>query len=921
MLKSFFAMEICRFNVLTIILLFFSFTTAQQLSPPIHNYSSFNYKAASQNWDIALDEKGIIYAANNQGLLCFDGQRWELFPLASGSVIRSVLPHEGKVFTGSYREFGFWERDSKGEMCYTSLIPLLGDYELQSEEFWEIIAHKNAIYFRSFGAVYRYENDKIVPVQRVNVNQMEVFNDRLVVATGESGLVYLNASGEMEPLPNQEVIGNEVVRELIVHGDELLIGLSDGIYLFDGMNMRKLVNNKLQQELQQYELNHVLSLSPTEIVIGTLKNGIIQFDQASGEISSYNRWDGLQNNTVLAMAQNKAKVWLGLDNGIDVVDVYSPFRFFTDESGELGSVYDLNFNGKDLYLASNTGVFRLFDDQMKLLEGAEGHSWNLEVEDGVMYSNHNNGTFKIVNDRFVPVDERTGSFQILKNGPGNFLIGNYTGIDLYNEATGEVRRLKGINFPVKQMLVENPSTLWATDAYEGIYRIGLASESDSITSVKKVNAGSAGGSQEAELYRVNNQIVAFTNGKWYHYNPFTQNLEVLKEWQEYEGKRLLGQDGEFFWFMDSDKNLLTITDFKEDKILVTAGMLNKRTVKKNERLIKLNDSIYYITLHDGFARLNLQELRQFRTREYLSSPMVQKMYDGSGYYDISKTPHIPSKNAREITILAGLPVSDAVGMEYELLGTNTPPVRGEVQEGKLQFQNLPYDEYELRLTAVGSQQKASVFSVFRFVVDPPWYLKDYMKFLYLLSLLMLVVLIYYVNKLKLQQHRRLLKIRYQKEHEEKMNKLEKEQLINEINMKRKELANTTMIAAKKNEVLMQIQGELNKDKTKFSNQYRLKHIMNKINNAVKNDDEWKVFETNFNELHEDFFRDLLSKYPKLSNRDLKLCAYLKMNLTSKEIAPLMGISVRGVEVHRYRLRKKINVDTSENLTNWLIANF
>jgi AraC family transcriptional regulator, chitin signaling transcriptional activator len=97
--------------------------------------------------------------------------------------------------------------------------------------------------------------------------------------------------------------------------------------------------------------------------------------------------------------------------------------------------------------------------------------------------------------------------------------------------------------------------------------------------------------------------------------------------------------------------------------------------------------------------------------------------------------------------------------------------------------------------------------------------------------------------------------------------------------------------------------------------------MNKINNAIKNKDEWKVYETNFNELHEDFFKELLQAYPNLSNKDLKLCSYLKMNLSSKEIAPLMGISVRGVEVHRYRLRKKMGLDSKENLTNFMIKNF
>lgn len=914
-------MKKLSFNLLIIIIFFFFPITAQELSPPIQNFSSLRYKAASQNWDISLDDKGIIYAANNQGLLSFDGQRWELFPLESGSIIRSVYPHDGRIYTGAYREFGYWEKDAKGEMCYTSLIPLLGDYELQSEEFWEIISHNKSIYFRSFGAIYRYKDGAITPLKKVHINQMEVFNDRLVVGLGGAGLYYLEETGELEPLPNQDLLENKVIRELTVHGDKLLIGVKDRIFTFDGITMSKLGNAMLDGELQNHELNHVLSLSAEEVVVGTLKNGIIYYREGTGEISSYNRKDGLQNNTVLSMTQRNGKVWLGLDNGIDAVDIYSPVKFFTDDTGELGSVYDLVFHDGYLYLSSNTGVFKLEGDNLKLLKGAEGHSWNLQVHEGGLYSNHNNGTYKIIKDAFVPVDQRTGSFDVLKYDSNIFLIGNYTGIDHYNESTGVVKRLNGINFPVKQMIVENPSTLWATDAYEGIYRIGLSGTGDSTTAVTKVSSGNEEGDYKAELFRVNNQIAVLTNGEWYRYNPFKEKLEILSEWQAYRKNRLLAQDRELYWFINSEENTLKITDLKTPGMLIPAGMLNNRTVRNHERLVKRSDSIYYITLQDGFAKINLEELKALRLREQLSSPLVQRFQDETDLYDLNTVPRIPYKQAGEVTVLAGLPVSHAVGMNYELKSNGSSAIKGKVQDGKIQFQNLPYGEYDLKLTAVGSQSNASVLSSFKFVVDPPWYFQDYMKFLYLLSLLLLVVIIYQTNRIKLQRHRKLLKMKYQKEHGERMNKLEKEQLINEITMKRKELANSTMMAAKKNEVLMQIQGELNKDKNKFANEYRMKHIITKIDNAVKNDDEWKVFETNFNELHEDFFKDLLGKYPKLSNRDLKLCAYLKMNLSSKEIAPLMGISVRGVEVHRYRLRKKIEVDNSENLTNWLISNF
>ena len=88
---------------------------------------------------------------------------------------------------------------------------------------------------------------------------------------------------------------------------------------------------------------------------------------------------------------------------------------------------------------------------------------------------------------------------------------------------------------------------------------------------------------------------------------------------------------------------------------------------------------------------------------------------------------------------------------------------------------------------------------------------------------------------------------------------------------------------------------------------------------MNDSEDWKRFEVNFKELHEDFFERLLKEFPKLTPKDLKLCAYLKMNLSSKEIAPLMGISLRGVEIHRYRLRKKLQIETSEYLSSFLIT--
>jgi DNA-binding CsgD family transcriptional regulator len=95
-------------------------------------------------------------------------------------------------------------------------------------------------------------------------------------------------------------------------------------------------------------------------------------------------------------------------------------------------------------------------------------------------------------------------------------------------------------------------------------------------------------------------------------------------------------------------------------------------------------------------------------------------------------------------------------------------------------------------------------------------------------------------------------------------------------------------------------------------------LVRKIDDNMGSVDDWKVFEANFERAHEQFMKTLKDNYPDLTPSDLRLCAFLRMNLSSKEIAPLLGISVRGVENHRYRLRKRLNLDADSNLTEFMI---
>jgi FixJ family two-component response regulator len=88
---------------------------------------------------------------------------------------------------------------------------------------------------------------------------------------------------------------------------------------------------------------------------------------------------------------------------------------------------------------------------------------------------------------------------------------------------------------------------------------------------------------------------------------------------------------------------------------------------------------------------------------------------------------------------------------------------------------------------------------------------------------------------------------------------------------------------------------------------------------MKNESEWEAFEALYDQAHGDFFKRLKADFSGLTPSDLRLCAYLRMNLSSKEIAPLLNITVRGVEERRYRLRKRMNLGSDENLTERIMT--
>ncbi len=150
---------------------------------------------------------------------------------------------------------------------------------------------------------------------------------------------------------------------------------------------------------------------------------------------------------------------------------------------------------------------------------------------------------------------------------------------------------------------------------------------------------------------------------------------------------------------------------------------------------------------------------------------------------------------------------------------------------------------------------------------------------------------------------------------------EQDKLQQELETKNQKLTSYTVNFIRKNELLEELQEEI--DRIKRVNHSGDKKDLNKLGKIINShqqiDKDWEDFKLHFENVHKDFFVKLNYLNPSLTNNDLKLCALVRLNLSMKEIAQMLGISTESVKTARYRLRKKLNLEHEDSLNDYLIG--
>ena len=902
-------------------------------------FRKLGYGAASQNWDVSTAGNGLTYFANHQGLLEFDGNAWLLYPLPNKTISRAVLAvSDSLIFTSGYMELGYWKPDPFGVLQYTSLNPRAEKFFSKNIEFWNIESSGGWTYFHSFTRILAMRNDSIAPVVLSGfATVMNRVDGRVMVAIMNDGIYELQGTRAV-PIVQGDFFRDKMVRFMLpFNDDQFLIGTSShGVFIFDGRDFTPW-NPAWTDYFILNELNRGAVTADGKIILGTITDGIAVFDRQGELLLSSRAPDGLPNNTVLGIDSDElGHTWVALDDGIGFIPARHERSARVIELKGIGAVYATAVHNGYTYLGTNQGLFvrRPGDgeSEFRAISGTQGQVWDLRVIDGWLWMGHNEGTFLVEGENIRQISSQSGAFSV-RNDPmnGDLLIQcTYTNLVVYRKqgnAYVHDKNIEGFYDLIRYIEPDYLGNIWASHMHRGIFRIRTDDRRNQVTGVTYLGEQVFGKDHAIHVFNVENRIVFTTQEKLYTFDDLNDTIVDYPYLNDKLGDyakahRIIGAPDHHYWFMLNERvGLFFIFQDSIARVGEIPFSLFGTTPKVDEfeNLLPLTETTALLCLQDGYAIVDaISENRDSLIRHMKPHLRMISHSTNRGRNQLLplndvdiKVPH----NQHNISFRFSFPLYSElpVGFHYYLEGLNAG-WSGATADPQFNFERLPKGEYLLRVKARDLFGNESEEFRFAFEVLPPWYESVYAAIAYSLFL---IAVMFGFRAWGIRQTRRKEKEMHEAR-EKELIRLRNEKLRNEVEHKSKELANSTMSIIKKNESLMEIRQILANQKTELGSRYPDKffnYIVGKIDENISNHDDWQIFETNFERAHEQFFTKIKEKYPDLTTGDLRLCAYLRMNLSSKEIAPLLGISVRGVENHRYRLRKKLGLDHDDMLSD------
>lgn len=903
------------------------------------------YNGARQNWSVSSGKDGKIYFANHTGLLEFDGTNWKLNNLPNRTILRTVKTGEDSsiVYSGGYMELGYWNTDKTGNLVYHSLNSNAEQYLTNNIEFWNIATEDDFVYYQAFSKVLTFHNDSVYPVKlEGQIFVMNRVGDKILVSVRNNGIFEIKGD-EVVPYIQNDLLNNKTIKFLIpFQNDQLLIGTAaDGILIWDGNNISEW-NPEWTNYFIENELNRGFYSEDGKVIIGTLVDGLVVFDTEGNLKMKANMQNGLPNNTILGIDVDEwQNIWLALDIGIAFIPGNQGRSFAVKKIPGTGAIYSTAVFENKIYLGTNQGLFvkslDLDDTKVSLVPETQDQIWELKIIGNELLVGHNQGSFSVKNGKTTKISSESGAFNFIQDpyNPNLVIQSTYNSLLVYKKTANGLEfrnRINGFTDLIRYIEFDHLGNIWASHMHRGIYKIHIDDDRREVLSSEYFGQNTFGKDHSIHVFSVEKRIVFTTGEQLYTFDDLSNSIIGYDALNKSLGKyasshRIVSAPNHHYWFIGEEYiGLFSITQNNVQLLKEFPSSLfnNPMLVEGFENIMPIDEYSAILCLQNGIALLDAAVTNHGANIIKNYAPIARHIKIGNNrnksiVLPLNTIDTVVKHNFNSLTFNLSFPLINELPISYRyFLEGLDQEWSQEMPVPEFSFERLPRGKYNLKVKAVDLWGNESQVYLFSFEILPPFAGSRWAIFLYNLIFISALLLF---RSWGIRQTRK----KEQRQHEareQELIRLRNDKLRNEVSFKSKELANSTMAIIRKNEFLIDLKNIIRRHKNELGSRYPDKYfnyLNTKIDENISSRDDWQIFENNFERAHEQFFKKMKDTYPELTSGDLQLCAYLRMNLSSKEIAPLLGISVRGVENHRYRLRKKLNLEHNESLTDTIFS--
>ena len=926
-------------------------------TPFVKNFTKKQLKKDLKIFDISQDKNGEIYFATPGSLLEFDGFSWLNYSSKDQSDLRAVLYEDNThIYTAGIGGFGFWSRTQKGILEYSSLYfkyptkkaPLL-------PVFLNIVSANGTLFFQSFQQLFIYnpENKGLNSITAIKgFSKLFSFNDRVFIQDVSIGLFEI-INSEKILIKGTENISIDIVDVFEDNSEGLLIATKNNGFWYLNNGFLKKKKWQISKEIEQSIITDVKKYKNNNLIIGSLRNGFYIISYNGQMLAHFDKNDGIANNAIRKLfVDNNDNIWLGTESGISFFEINSKTKYLLDTKSGFGTVYSTFLKDSSLYLGTYQGLFEkniktpLSDPN--LVNNSTEQIWKIDEIDGQIIVGGDKGLFEIRDNSLKTIHLEGGAWTFIKNPKIKDLlyVGFYSGVAVFEKVNNHWIFIKKFEFfgeSSRFLEFDQYGHLWVAHPSKGYYRLSLSSNGLELIDVEFYGVENSNIATYAYLCKIDGNLVFYNPKGFFFYdaidNVFTKAKYPSEIFKGLQNINYISQEENIFWYSTS-KSLGYVyrngNDF--NRVQEPFYTIWDSHLKDFNNVKRIKNSTYAIGINNGliFHKLNptinkqSQVLPSIKSLKFISSN--DTIIAPINFDTKLKIPY--SNNFLKIKLATpNIPISNSRQFQYKLNGLENQWSHW-INESEIKFPSLSSGDYLLELRTKTEVDQVSDSIKISFYIANPWYISVVAKIFYAV-LFFLTFIIYrsflkrknlkYVSRLKQfekqKRERQKEKFELEKLSTDKELLLLKERNLNlEIKKKDSALASSTLNNIKKKELLTDIIKDIKTIDDEIVNSslhYSVKKVIKKINTHLIDKEDWLTFELHFRNSHSHFFENLRDKHPNLSSNEIKLSAYLKLNLSSKEIASLMNVAITSIEQSRYRLRKKFKLSKDVNLTNYI----